>query len=322
MDESYVKKKEILSSFLGQSDKYKEYQLLFYCPNCHHHKKKLSVNLEKEIFNCWVCHFDLDPNICVNLIRKYGTSNNLEEWKKVSRVKYNTESFEDTINNMFGDKIEKKEKHEIVFNEEFVPIRKDLDALEARKAINYLKKRKFDLSIILKYNIHFVTHGYYSNRIVIPSYNDQGKINYFLARSIFDIEPKYLYPIAKKSEIIFNDLFVCWEKTITLVEGFFDSVKVENSIPLLGSTVNEESLLFKKIMKYKPKVNLMLDNDYAGRQALVKISEFLSHWDIDLYYVSLGDYKDPGDMKNQQAELAVKNSKRINSMLILDKALE
>ena len=30
---------------------------LFHCPKCNHHKKKLSVNVEKGVFKCWICDF-------------------------------------------------------------------------------------------------------------------------------------------------------------------------------------------------------------------------------------------------------------------------
>ena len=56
---------------------------------------------------------------------------------------------------------------------------------------------------------------------------------------------KYLNPPADR-DIIFNELYIDWDSDIILVEGAFDAIKAgPNSIPLLGSTLREESSLFQ-----------------------------------------------------------------------------
>ncbi len=35
---------------------------------------------------------------------------------------------------------------------------------------------------IIKYNIGFCNEGPYGGRVIIPSYDDNGKLNYFIAR--------------------------------------------------------------------------------------------------------------------------------------------
>ena len=56
---------------------------------------------------------------------------------------------------------------------------------------------------ILKYQIGYCESGQYSNKIIIPNYTAEGKLNYFIARS-FEQDParKYDAPSADKNSII------------------------------------------------------------------------------------------------------------------------
>ena len=46
----------ILEKVLGNSYQLKNGENAFYCPLCHHHKKKMQVNLETQKWHCWVCN--------------------------------------------------------------------------------------------------------------------------------------------------------------------------------------------------------------------------------------------------------------------------
>ena len=46
----------ILESVWGKSYQLKNGESAFYCPFCHHHKKKMQVNLETQKWHCWVCN--------------------------------------------------------------------------------------------------------------------------------------------------------------------------------------------------------------------------------------------------------------------------
>ena len=69
--------KNILGNFQHSSDEY-----LFYCPSCNHHKKKLSVNLDKNVFKCWIC--DFSGNSIRRLIRKFGDYVALSKWSELT----------------------------------------------------------------------------------------------------------------------------------------------------------------------------------------------------------------------------------------------
>ena len=52
-----------------------------------------------------------------------------------------------------------------------------------KQAWNYIKSRNITDEMIEKYNIGFCYQGPYENRIIIPSYDINKNLNYFIARS-------------------------------------------------------------------------------------------------------------------------------------------
>jgi DNA primase len=87
--------------------------------------------------------------------------------------------------------------------------------------------------------------GDFAYRIIVPSYNAEGQLNYFVARSWTNKKMKYKNPTAQKDEIIFNEGLIDWNKDIFLVEGVFDSFFLENPIVMLGKKMSR--LLFENL---------------------------------------------------------------------------
>ena len=129
------------------------------------------------------------------------------------------------------------------------------------KAYRYLTERGITDELIKEYNIGFTTTGQYHNRIIIPSYDELGDLNYFVSRA-WDKwkKPKYLNPDVEKQLFVYNEFNINWDGTIYLVEGAFDHIVVPNSIPLLGKTMygKLKSLLLKNA---KSDVVILLDDD-------------------------------------------------------------
>ena len=108
---------------------------------------------------------------------------------------------------------------------------------------------------------------------------------------------KYKNPMVSR-DIIFNELNVDWKERVCLVEGIFDAVKAgTNSIPLLGSTLNERSKLFQKITENDTIVYLALDPD-ADKKSMEMIKAFLSHG-IEVHTVDISGYEDVGSMSKE-----------------------
>jgi DNA primase len=130
-----------------------------------------------------------------------------------------------------------------------------------KQAYNYLKSRGITDGMIEKYDIGFCDSGSHSGRIVVPSYNNEDELNYYIARS-WDLhtKAKYKNPEFPKDEIIFFENLIDWNKNITLVEGVFDSIFIPNSIPMLGKHMSP--LLFNTLYeKTNGDITIALDGD-------------------------------------------------------------
>lgn len=151
----------------------------------------------------------------------------------------------------------------------------------ATKAIEYLESRGLNEYFIETYNIGYVP--YWSKdvnmreRIIIPSYDKYGELNYYVARDYTGkrIYRKYNNPDVKKTLFVFNEDKVNWYEDVTLVEGAFDHMVVPNSIPLLGKTLKSDYATFKSIVNNaKSNVNVLLDDD--ALEDAVKIYKLLN----------------------------------------------
>jgi len=158
----------------------------------------------------------------------------------------------------------------------------------------------------------YCSGGEYEGRIIIPSFDDEGDLNYFISRS-YDRSyyPKYKNPPASKN-IIFNDLFVDWSSDIILVEGIFDAINAgRNAVPILGSTLNQHSVLLRKIVKEDAGVYVALDPDATKKE--LEIIKTLLDFDIEVWKVDLGDYEDIGSMNKEQFQKCLENATLITS---------
>lgn len=246
---------DILESFLGDHRKHNDGtgQIAFDCPECDENRKKgnLEINYDRGVFRCWSCQ---DVNNMhgpiIKLLKKYATPKNIRDY-----ILLRPEDFK--------PKEKEKSQVELLLPETYKPLSTaSIKDYKYSQAMNYLRNRGITDEIIDEYQIGFTTHGKFFNRIIIPSYNAEGKLNYFIARW-FDREYtklKYLNPDAEKQLIIFNELKVNWDATIYLVEGATDHIVVPNSIPLLGKYITPE-LIDKLYEKAKGYVVILLDDD-------------------------------------------------------------
>jgi DNA primase len=168
-----------------------------------------------------------------------------------------------------------------------------------RQAMNYLKNRGITDEIIEKYGIGFCDTGDHAGRIVIPSYDKNDNLNYYIARSWNPMSrAKYKNPEAEKDKIIFWENLIDWNKDVYLVEGAFDGLFLDNSIPMLGKHMSE--LLFETIYtKAKGNVIICLDGD-AWTNA-VKLYHELNGGDLyqKIKILKLPNDQDVCDLKGQ-----------------------
>ena len=261
-------------------------ELLFTCPSCNHHKGKFSVNLDKNAYKCWVCDFR-GRNIR-RLIRRYGSYLQLQKWDRISH-RTDLERFDD----LFMERIPGEGKTKVRLPEEFVSLCSDKIPATGMYAFRYLQSRGITKADILKWKIGYCFSGEYRNRIIIPSFDDDGDCSYFIARSYSGDSYKYKNPKASK-DIVFNELFIDWNKDLVLVEGVFDALVAGNAVPILGSTLGPGSELLRKIVRNDTPIYVALDPDAATKER--RLIKMLLEYDIELYKIDVSGYEDVGSM--------------------------
>ena len=162
-----------------------------------------------------------------------------------------------------------------------------------KNAIHYLKQRCIEGIDILRYSIGYCSSNGYSNRIIIPSYDANGKLNYFIARDMFpNSKLKYKNPPMSKDTVCF-EMFINWNEPIVLCEGVFDAISIRrNVIPLLGKFPSK-TLVTRLVEKKVKQIYVALDED--ARQDAIKLSKFLMDYGISTYLLNMKD-KDPSEL--------------------------
>jgi|TARA_R110000822_G_scaffold85132_3_gene199518 DNA primase len=255
---------DILDEILGERMKSNEgkQQVSYDCPVCSEDIKGLNngdgkgnfeVNYRLGVYKCWACS------------ETHGTHGSLRKLMNIyatKRIKdryfslVDGSDFEYSEANIITEKIE--------LPKEYVPLSNNTkEDYQTIKVIRYLKSRAITQDIISRNKIGFCQSGKYSGRVIIPSYDKYGELNYFISRSYVNHKMKYLNPVTPKEEVIFNEDKINWNKNVFLVEGVFDSLFIPNSIPMLGKVMSDKlwEVMYGKLTK---KIFIVLDSDAWG----------------------------------------------------------
>ena len=257
----------------------KENEYMWWSPFVNHHKPKLQVNIKNGKWHCWVSG--------------QGGHNLFQLFKKVKATKKQYQELNELSDNFSFEYVPtKQENKEVKLPDEYKPMWTKSNSPTYKHALKYLKSRGVSQDDMIKYSIGYCEDGLYSNRIIIPSYDNEGKLNFFIGRDIFDSKLKYRNSPTPK-DIIGFELFVNWEEPILLVEGALDAITSKvNSIPLFGKTIMNN--LKRRILEKKVKtLYVALDND-AVKDSM-RIVEELMNEGIKVHMIKLTE-KDPNDI--------------------------
>ena len=253
---------EILEDIFGDYKNHNDYrcQVSFDCPVCSYDiknlergdgKGNLEVNYRYGVYKCWVCAETHETHGSIfKLIKKYGTPKQLKKYELLR-----PDDTEDSTKRVYK---------QVRLPKEFIPFKDASMGLKLtpqyKQALAYIKKRNITDLMLQIYNIGFCYNGLYENRIIIPSYDEEKRLNYFVARSYLSkTKLKYKNPEAQKEIIIFNENLINWDETIYIVEGAFDSIFIPNAIPMLGKFMSDH--LFMKLYNNAKKIYIILDPD-------------------------------------------------------------
>ncbi len=257
----------------------KQDEYMYWSPFITHHKRKLQINTQTGKWHCWVSNV--------------GGRNFFQLFKKVSATKEQFDELVELVGENKFYKVKEEDKKNIVkLPDDFKPLWNGNDGIVKRHALTYLYKRGITDEDIIKYNIGYCDSGLYSNRIIVPSYDSNGRLNFFVGRDFYSSKMKYKNSPTSK-DIIGFEIFINWDEPIILCEGVFDAMAFKrNAIPLFGKTVPKS--LQKKIIEFGVKtLYLALDND--AMSDTIKITDMFLSEGIDVKIMVLKD-KDPSEL--------------------------
>ena len=309
---SSSEKLKILNDVLGNYIKDGK-EIVYHCPLCNHHKNKLSINVDKNAFKCWVC--DYRGRNLRRLVRRFGSYRDLQKWDALTG-RPDLSDFDKIF-----DQPNQEENIKLSLPEEFVSLTSKNLSVRAIEAKQYLYERGLTNADIAKWKIGFCYGGEYSGRVVVPSFNMSGELDFYVGRTFREHRNKYKNPKSNKN-LVFNELYIDWDSDLTIVEGVFDAIVADNSVPILGSTLTKNSRIIKNIVKYDTTVFLALDDDAKKKE--LSIIETLSRFDIEMYKIDTSGFDDVGSMTKEEFQKRKNNAKFVNidNYIIMQKLME
>jgi hypothetical protein len=287
----------IKSAFGGGSIDGRGVNIAVECPSCGKSgKRKLSIHLETGQCHCWVC--GLRAKRVSSVLYKHVSREAAEEYRRACEGEYSQH-----------DDLEEEEASppKLRLPEDFRPVfsRSVTSDPDSRQAARYLLRRGLSVDDIVRFRLGVAPSV--KRRVVIPSFDSEGSINFYTARSIDpDINLRYTNAQVKKTEIIFNEINIDWSQELVVVEGPFDLMKCpDNATCLLGSSLGVGHLLFHRIAANRTPVVLALDADM--RPKTQKIAELLHSYDCRVRILDVSSRgKDVGDLRHSEVVEAVK----------------
>jgi len=243
-----------VENVLGKSYKRAKDNHAFHCPFCNHKKPKLEINFNTNDKgeNPWECWVCETRGRTIRSLLKQLKISGPQAQEVLQYIKK-------------GEQVEYQIEKAIELPKEFQPLY---------------------LAPTTSFSAEF------SDRIIIPSYDQNNQLNFYVARSFNRSYAKYKNPEASKDIIVFENL-INWNQPIIICEGVFDAMAIRrNAIPILGKNISKS--LLKKIVSSKVKeIYIALDRD-ALKKAVKFCEQFIS-MGKKVYLVDM-DEKDPSEM--------------------------
>ena len=269
---------QLLESVLGKGKPTSGGNISFFSPFTSHYKPKLEIRLTPDAsgnytWHCWIS--DKKGKSISSLFKQLNLPKERHEQlnRIIESTKYRVPIKESKVNET------------IQLPAEYAPMWIKKNTPDYRNAMHYLLNRGVTVFDILKYRIGYCESGEYSGKIIIPSYDKDGQLNYFVSRAYYKADKfKHKNPKISK-DIIGFEMFINWSQPIILCEGSFDAIAVKrNAIPLFGKII--QPALQKKIIEERVRnIYICLDAD-ALKNALAIAEKFMAEG-LNVYFVEL-----------------------------------
>ena len=335
---------DVISGYIDLNEKHKAL-----CPFHNDHSPSFSVNQDKQIYKCFSCgesgnvitfvqkYNNLSFQEAIKLLAENaGINIILDTPKKVSAYdKYydiNDTALKYYKNNLISNVGVEAYKYLTDRGLTKELITEFNIGLSTGNKLSGMLQNKYDISSLLQIDIAKEIGGNiydtFQNRIIFPVIDENKNVIAFSGRKYLSddlrdvTQPKYLNTketiIFKKSNVLYNINNSLQEikkqKEIIITEGFMDTIRMssigyKNVVALMGTAFTKDHL--DKIISYKCRVVLNLDQDNAGKSATISIGDMLIKNNIDVSVIVFDDYKDSDEYiinKGKDAfDLAYKN---------------
>lgn len=290
------------------------------CPKCAEkkdnlQKRKLVIRTDDFLTHCWVCGYKA-PNL-VNLLSEFHPYL-IEEYREKFGIKQPFKKCGVDLSRLFShEKQEQFNAPQLQLPQGFTLLATNLGQglKPVENAWSYLRSRGVTKSELWLWKFGVTDYQppkgekNYRFRVIVPSFDADGNLNYYSARSYWDklSGAKYINPDVPREQLIFNELNIDWTQELTIVEGVFDLIKCgDNATCLLGSALDPSYLLFQRIIERNTPILLALDNDAKAKT--YKLAKLFFEYGISVRIFNIPDqYNDVGQMaKSEFQELTKK----------------
>lgn len=316
---------DIIGSYISLNDKNKAL-----CPFHNDHSPSFSVHPDKQIYKCFSCgesgnvitfvekFLGISFHEAVKLLAdRAGIKLNINVPKKTNKYDKYYE-ITDTVNKYFKNNIFSSNGQQALkyLNDRHIDkdiINKFNIGISTNNKLYEILAKKYNLEDLLKIDIvrevDNKIYDTFQNRIMFPIIDEDNNIVGFSGRKYLanDLDNKQLskYVNSRETDIfIKSKIFyninnalpnIKKSKEIIITEGFMDTIRMvsigyNNTVALMGTAFTKEHL--DKIIKYKCRVVLNLDQDNAGVLGTISIGDELIKNNIDVSVIVFDDYKD------------------------------
>lgn len=299
----------IIEKYLGNSTHQESGNSYYQCPVCNWKNPRLSVSYEENKFHCWKCGWG-GKSLSGILFKLNADKQDILEFFELRgerRVLKNARnSFDDIKDSIrsIGAQVNRyqdlKKYINVKLPEGYKPLhggKKNIATIPIRQ---YLSSRGISSYEIKYYDIHYNLE---ESKILIPSYDTDGRLNFYVSRTASKKNKWYENPhskIVKKTDVIFFEYLIDPSDVVIITEGVFDAMKIGyNALPILGSFFNQTLISFLKNGGNK-QVILAMDKDAID--SMIQKTPYFLRMGIEVYmldYSKTDEGDDPASLSKE-----------------------
>jgi len=300
---------EIVENRIGGAIHVRGDECAYHCPKCNWKNPRLMVNYEKDSFHCWYCNWG--GKSLIGLLKEIGV-----DWGTIKTV-YGESKFDFKLKssqlevidivrqNLTQSRVEELPYQDLTIPNGYEPVISNKKAI-SNEVLRYLKGRGLSIFEIKMYNLMYNPNTKF---LLIPSYDYNNKLNYFVLKNI-EKGQYILLETVKKSEVIMFNSYISDKYPLIICEGTFDAFKIGfNALPLNGVITFKKHLDFIQSMNF-PEIIVYLDKEAINNSFFNAMKLFKLGYNVSIAHSN--NYKDAGETPKEYI------SKVLDSRIKLD----